>query len=217
MTDLNQVAPAAANDSGTLLVQDVSTTQKNGIGETVRVKVGEFTSYIPSLKDFGLNIEPTGTAEDGSLIYSGNAESWLYTAIAAQAKTQARNKLQPKTATLRTGSTMPQTFAEVIEPTDLRASGTQMAERSQLHKAFTAFAFSLGKSENVSKLIVTLFKSPDSLMIQAEKIKQGMIDYVTQFGEAMVEAGTLTDYQAGMLQTVIEAASMDADSLADEF
>ena len=159
MTDLNQAVPAAANDSGTLLVQDVSTTQKNGIGETVRVKVGEFTSYIPSLKDFGLSIEPT----------------------------------------------------------DLRASGTQMAERSQLHKAFTAFAFSLGKSENVSKLIVTLFKSPDSLMIQAQKIKDGMIEYVTQFGEAMVEAGTLTDYQAGMLQTVIEAASMDADSLADEF
>ena len=38
-----------------------------------------------------------------------------------------------------------------------------------------------------------------------------------EIDQAMVEAGTLTDYQAGMLQTVIEAASMDADSLADEF
>lgn len=216
MSDLNQVAPAAAQ-TGTMLEQDVSVTKKNATGETVREKIGSFTSYIPSLADFGIQEAPTGTAEDGSLVYGSNAANWLYTAIAAQAKTQARNKLQPKTATVRTGSTMPTTFVEVIEPTDLRASGTQMAERSALHKAFTAYAFTLGKSENVSKLIVTLFKTPDSLMIQAQKIKDGMIEYVTQFGEAMLEAGTLTDYQANMLQTVIEAASVDADSLADEF
>lgn len=204
-------------NTGTLLVQEVSTIVKNALGENERQKIGEFTSYIPSLADFGIQSEPTGKAEDGTLTYASIADNWLYSAVVAQAKTQARNRLQPKSAEVRTGATMPITFEQVIEPVDVRASGTQMVERSQLHKAFTAYAASLGKSENVTKLIVTLFKTPDSLMIQNDKIKQGMIAYVEEFGAAMMEAGTLTDYQARMLEQVIDAASLDADSLADEF
>lgn len=216
MTNSN-VAVAVSAGMGTLLAQEVSSVVKNALGESTREKIGEFVSYIPALADFGIAAEPTGKAEDGTLVYGSIAENWLYSAVVAQAKTQARNRLQPKTAEVRTGATMPQTFEQVIEPQEARASGTQMAERSALHKAFTAYASSLGKSENVTKLIVTLFKTPDSLMIQNEKVKQGMIAYVEAFGQAMVEAETLTDYQARMLEQIIDAASLDADSLADEF
>ena len=81
-----------------------------------RVELSKQTIFCPTLKDFGIAVEPVRVEEDGSPVYESNEANWLYTAIQQQVKAQARNKIVPQSDTLRPGAKVAESLAELVAP-----------------------------------------------------------------------------------------------------
>ena len=199
-----------------LIVTNEVSQQVEGKG---RVKVGEWSSYIPSLEEFGLAVIPKlkadGTpdlTEDGLYQYEGLAEAFLYRSVVSTCKADARNKLQTKTATLRPGCKMPENFVEVITPSERQAS-VVFAERRALIAAWSEFVSNLPKSEGVKKLAISFFNQPEGLLAQPENVRNAVLGWVNEFGEALVNAEQLSEWQASFLQKIAEYCEQDPAEL----
>lgn len=194
--------------TGALITTAVS---KQNAATSKRELIGTYTSYLPSLKEFGLAFEGKEVKNDaGEFLgfdYSehGHAATWLGNAVEAAAKGQARNKLLPQTADLRPGAKMPENFLEVITPSEGRSGSTILAERHALFASWAEFVKGLDKSDNVKRLLVLFVKQPDALLTQGEKIKDATKAYLTEFGQLLAEKDSLTDWQTTYLSSIIDA------------
>lgn len=191
------------------------TTIKLPISKTVEVngankreQIGAIEVYCPSLSEFGLPVEPTGQEEDGALIYAGQAESFLYTAIVAAVKTAARNKFVSGTDTLRVGAKIAETLAELIAPA-ISNKGAALVERRALLDMFKQWAATTGRNEAVQKMLLMMLDKTDNLLLQ-DADKRGKIkQYFVDFGNATAER--LTDWQAAYIGSAI--ATCDGEEL----
>lgn len=193
---------------GTMITTKVSKTEGKQ-----RVEVGEYAFYLPQLSEFGIAANVKEVKDDaGNVIgfeYETHALNWLQSAVEAAARQTSRNKLVPQTATLRPGAKLPTTLDELVAPSEGRSGSVTLAERAALLSAWGDYVQALeGRSENVKKLLVLFVKTPDSLLTQPEKIKAVTQDLVTQFGSALAEKGSLTEYQGNYLAKVIEACEV---------
>lgn len=189
------------------MIQAVVSELKDG----ARQAIGSYSFYLPTLKEFGIDVEAKpvyeGEGDEKQLVgfeYEGNAHNYLGKAVEAAVRANARNKLLPKTATLRPGAKMPENFAEVITPSEGRGGSVVLAERQTLFGAWAAWVAKLERPESVRKLLVLFVKQPDALLTQPEKIKQTTEALITQFATEAAEAGKLTEYQAEYLNKVVE-------------
>lgn len=172
-----------------------------------RQELGKLSIFCPSLKDFGINVEPVRQEEDGSLVYESNEANWLYTAIQQQVKAQARNKFVPQTDTLRPGAKVAESLAELTAPSTGN-KGAALVEKRTLLEMFRSWLASTGKNEAVQKLLGTMLASPDNLLLQEADKRAKIKAYFEQFGEAHSEQ--LTDWQVQYLTTAIESCDGDA-------
>lgn len=191
--------------TGTIVTSVVSEL-KDG----ARQAIGSYSFYLPTLQEFGIQAEAKpvyeGEGDDKKVVgfeYEGNALNFLGKAVDQAVRAMARNRLMPKSATLRPGTKMPENFTEVITPTEGRQGGA-LAERHALFAAWTSYVQGLERPENVKKLLVLFVKTPDALLTQPEKIKTTTEQLVTDFGTKMGEAGSLTEWQANHLALVVE-------------
>lgn len=189
------------------LIKSVVSELKDG----ARAPLGSYSFYLPTLAEFGIQVEAKpvveGEGEAAVVVgyeYEGNAMNFLGKAVDAAVRAMARNKLLPKSATLRPGSKMPETFEEVIAPSEGRGGSVILAERQSLFASWTGYVQGLERPENVKKLLVLFVKTPDALLTQPEKIKTTTQALVTDFAQKLAEAGSLTEWQANHLNTVVE-------------
>lgn len=200
-------------DNGTVVEQEVSEL-KNGKREAM----GTYPCFIPTLAAFGLTsatfkADAEGNPEldeNGLVQYDGLAEQFLYSAVVSAAKTVSRNKLMPKTATLRAGSKFPETLEELITPT-VRSGSAVLAERHALNALWAEFMEAQGKAPAVTKLAISFMKQPEALMTQPEKVTAAMQNWLGAFLEQ--HGSTLTDWQANHLTSVVEACEADASAM----
>ena len=199
---------------GTMIVSTVSEL-KDG----ARKAIGSYSFYLPTLAEFGIQAEAKpvyeGEGEEKQIVgyeYEGNALNFLGKAVDAAVRAMARNKLLPKSATLRPGAKMPENFLEVITPGEGRGGSAVLAERHALFAAWTSFVNGLERPENVKKLLILFVKTPDALLTQPEKIKTTTEALVTQFATAAAEAGSLTEWQANHLNGVIENCAENGEA-----
>ena len=192
---------------------EVSKTEKVA-GKNQYVKVGEVDVHFPTLEEvagFVQSAKVMKTGDDGIPEYEGAEANWLMTAIMAYTKANARNKLVSGTVELKDGLKIPETWAEFTAETG--RSGEALAIMREAKAEFAEWISKQGKSENITKVLITLFNNRAALELQGEANKGKMQAYVESFAESLSEE-KLERLQKP-IENVLEACSSSADALAE--
>lgn len=180
---------------------------KMAVSKTVngkREEVGVQELFAPTLAEIiaaVTNAEPTGQDEKtGELVYEGRVESFLYSALIAQVKANARNKFMPGSTDLRPNAKLPETLEELVAPT-VSNKGQALAERRALMDMFKEYAAGLAKPDAIKAALVMLFDKPDNLVLQDADKRAKIKPYFEEFGNSVAER--LTDWQANYIEAVL--------------
>lgn len=196
-----------ASESGCFnLKQDVTTTGPDG---KTRVKVGEYQTLIPTVERFMSEVEGakvTGADEDGLPVYDKDAANWLFRAIVQLAKTEARNKLQPKTAELKAGAKLAETFAELVAP-PAHSGSTVLAELADLARNFAAYLAAKGLPAAAVASISQLIRQQNLINLQSDVVKTKLAEWLGDYATLAAESGALTAYQESAVIKVIDIAT----------
>ena len=210
-------ATTHANEVGCFnLNQDVSTTGPDG---KTRVKVGEYNCLIPTVERFMTEVDGakvTGADDDGLPVYDKDAANWLFRAIMQLAKTEARNKLQPKTAELKPGAKLPETFAELVAPPAANGS-TVLAELAELARNFAAYLAAKGIPAAAIASLSQLVRQQNLISFQGDNVKAKFAEWLGEYATTAAESGALTAYQESAVIKAIDIATGNdqAESLDD--
>lgn len=188
-------APSFVN----LLTMEVSKNIQKG-GQTVREVVGSVSTFLPGLKDFGIDVEPVSVNEEGVPSYAELTHNWLQTAITQLTKANARNRLKSGTTELKPGAKLPESLLELVTPSE--NNSTVLAERRGLFDFFKAYLATQDKSDTVKRLLSTFLEKPEMLAIQPEEQRAKIKPYFEAFGAEYDER--FTEWQGNYLLGVIE-------------
>lgn len=181
-------------------------TKENGAYKLV----GSIDVFYPTLKDLGLDVEPSKVSEEGFPVYSDDKHQYVFDSILAAVKAQARNRLQPGTANLKDGLKIASTVEELL------ASGGNTGEALKVLRemlaAFKAWLPSTGKSAAVQAAVYDLVSNRKTIALQSDDKKEKLRGYIANF------AATLTEAQAGAWAnnlTKLDEACNAVDALDD--
>lgn len=154
---------------------------------SVRVKIGEVAIVIPTLEDIAAQVVGAKVKEeqDGLPVYDNDVANWVQSAMEAAAKAAARNKLKPGTVDLRDGQKIATNWEEFCAESDRGGNGAALALLREVKDLFSKYVAGLGKSEQVQKVLVTLFSSRTSLAAATVDTKQKMKAYVEAFAATL--------------------------------
>lgn len=174
------------------------------------VKQGEVALTVPVLEDIaGFVAGAKITAEeDGLPVYDTDEANFVMSALLASVKASARNKLQPGTADLKPGLSIPTNWAELCAEGERGGNGQALQLAREVKDAFNTWANSLGKSETVVKVMVSYFSNRTALELATADHKAKLKAYVEQFAESLDEP-TLEKY-SGNIEKVIETCDTGA-------
>ena len=150
------------------------------------VKVGTVDIFYPTVEEiagFCQGAKVVKTGEDGIAEYESPEANWIQTAIMSYAKANARNKLVSGTCDLKDGLKIPETWAEFTAETG--RSGEALAILREAKAEFTDWISKQGKSEAVTKVLITLFNNRAALELQTPANKAKMLGYVESFAESL--------------------------------
>lgn len=176
--------------------------EKDGVMQYV--KQGEIVVFYPELTDLGIDIAPVKDDAEGFPVYSDEKVQYVFDAVLAAVKAQARNKLVSGTATLKAGLSIASTVEELLESGGNK--GEALAILREFYAAFKAWLPSTKKSEKVQAAVLDLAKNKVGLLMQTEEKKQKFLVYLTDF------AASLTPEQASRFTRPMEALNEAATS-----
>lgn len=188
----------------------LSTAVNIEVAQTVdskRIKVGELDIFAPSLRAFGIDIDPVGVEDDGSLKYAELPVQWLYGAVLAAVKSNARNKLQKGSVELKPGNKIATTLEELITPAE--SGSAVLAERRTLIELFKGYLAGLDKAENVKRLLLTFLEKPETLALQPAEQRAKIQVYFLEFGDKVEDK--LTAWQGDYLVNVLAQCQPEAE------
>ncbi len=171
-------------------------------------KVGEVPVYFPLFSELDIPVESTKTDEDGMPVFENEKHGFVYAAVVAAVKAQARNKLVSGTATLKAGLTIAETVEELLETGGNK--GEALAAIRECLAAFKAWLPSTGKPEKTQAALLQLMKSKDALSIQSEEKKQKFSVYVQDFA-ASLKPEQVSRFERHL--TAINDACQEGDAL----
>ena len=152
------------------------------------VAQGKIEVFYPTLDELGLNVQPEKEDEEGFPVYSDEKVQYVFDAVLAAVKAQARNKLVSGTANLKPGLSIASSVEELLESGGNK--GDALAAVREFLAAFKAWLPKTGKSEKVQAAVYELARNKASVMLQADDKKQKFAQYLADF------ASTLTEEQA---------------------
>lgn len=194
----------------TAIQMKVSTTVKDASGKGQREEVGAVELFAPTLQELGLAYEPKEQdKETNELVYEDRTAQFLYNAIVAAVKANARNKFLPGTVDLRPGATLPSNLEELVAPT-VSNKGQALAELRTLKEMFKEFATGLAKPDAIKQALIQLFGSESNLSLMEASKRAKIKPYFEEFGNAVAER--LTDWQVNYINGILEAC--DKEDLA---
>lgn len=171
-------------------------------------EVGKIGIPIPTLEAFGVQAEKRERKEedgedDGLPLYKDDKMDWLFGAVVAAAKMQARNKLIPGTADLKDNNKIAQNFEELTAESERRGNAEALKLAKEMRTAFASYVQTLGKTTQTQAVLIGLFGNKQALSLQADDKKAKFKDYLSKFAETLEEAD-IVRYQKGL--TAIEEA-----------
>lgn len=176
-------------------------------------KIGEITIPVPTLEAFGITAEIRPRTEDdgpddGLPLYKDDKLDWLFGAVVAQCKAQARNKLISGTVELKDGQKIAATFEELTAEGERKGNAEALKLAKEIVTSFAAFVQGLGKSAQTQAVLVGLFKNKQALTLQDAETKGKFKKYLSDYAATLNEQD-LTRY-AKYLGGVEEAAAATA-------
>ena len=150
------------------------------------ILVGTVPIFYPTVEEiagFCQAAKVVKTDEDGIAEYESAEANWIQTAILSYAKANARNKLVSGTCDLKDGLKIPETWAEFTAETG--RSGEALAILREAKAEFAEWIAKQGKSEAVTKTLITLFNNKAALELQTPANKAKMLTYVESFAESL--------------------------------
>lgn len=157
------------------------------------VVVGSVEVPMFSLKEFGIDVEPTGSDTGtpeapgtGLLIYADPKVQFAYDALCAATKADARNKLVSGTANLKPGAKIADTVDELIAKAE--RSGAALAIAREFLASFAKYlADKSGKSAAVQTLYNQMAKNRQTIALSSQARKDGMLHQLTAYMEQASE------------------------------
>lgn len=150
------------------------------------VKQGEVEIFYPLLNELGLNVEATGFDEDGFPTYADDKVQYVFDAVLAAVKANARNKLVSGTASLKPGLSIATSVEELLESGGNK--GDALAAVREFLAAFKAFLPSSGKSEKYQAAIYDMVKNKSAVAVATDDRKQKVAVMLAAFAETLDEA-----------------------------
>lgn len=154
-------------------------------GTNQYVKQGDVVVYYPTLKELGIEIEESKNDADGFPVYADEKVQYVFDAVLAAVKAQARNKLVSGTATLKPGLSIASTVDELLESGGNK--GDALAAAREFLAAFKAWLPTTGKSEKVQAAVYELARNKAAVSIQSDEKKQKFSVYLGNFAESLTE------------------------------
>lgn len=176
------------------------------------VKVGEVAIHYPTMDDivgFVQTAKVVKAGEDGVPEYDSAEANWVQTAILSYAKANGRNKLVSGSIDLKDGLKIPETWAEFTAETG--RSGEALAIMREAKADFAEWIIKQGKSEAVTKVLITLFNNRAALELQTTANKGKMQAYVEQFAESL--SPEKLDRLQKPIENVLEACTAEVMDL----
>ena len=152
------------------------------------VAQGKIEVFYPTLDELGLSVVADKQDEEGFPVYSDEKIQYVFDAVLAAVKAQARNKLVSGTANIKPGFSIASSVEELLESGGNK--GDALAAVREFLAAFKAWLPKTGKSEKVQAAVYELARNKASVMLQTDDKKQKFAQYLADF------ASTLTEEQA---------------------
>ncbi len=149
------------------------------------VAKGKIEVFYPTLDELGLNITAEKEDDEGFPVYSDEKVQYVFDAVLAAVKAQARNKLVSGTATLKPGLSIASSVEELLESGGNK--GDALAAVREFLAAFKAWLPKTGKSEKVQAAVYELARNKASVMLQADDKKQKFAQYLADFAQTLTE------------------------------
>lgn len=169
------------------LAVEVSKKVSLGPDKNEYQKVGDISIPIPTLEAFGVEAKIKETGEDGLPVYEDENKDWLFGAVVAACKAQARNKLVSGTAELKEGQKIAENFEELTAEGERRGNAEALKLAKEVQVAFAAFVQTLGKSAQAQAVLVGLFRNKQALALQNDETKGKFKNYLSKFAESLEE------------------------------
>lgn len=174
-------------------------------------KVGEVELPVFGLEEFGLDVQATGKDEEGLPTYATDALNWVFSAVFAAIKADARNKLVSGTATLKPGQKIASTIAELIAKSE--RTGAALAIAREFVKDFAAYlATRSGKNANVQAVLLSMVKNRATIPLSSEARRNALLAQLSAFAETLDEEA-IAKYQNIIL--AISEACTAVEELSD--
>lgn len=188
----------------------------NANGKNERELVGSVDIYVPTLAE----LVPTAVQavdkdnkplfdDDGLPVYTETSLNWVQSAIYAQTKAQARNKLKPSTIDLKDGAKIAETWEE-LTAVNVGGGAEHLALIREVKALFAKWASGLGKSKQAYDNMTDYFNSPKTLEVAKATVKEKMVSYLSDFVD------TLTDADAAKYSSYLEKVEASATGEAQE-
>lgn len=176
-----------------------------------RVEVGKVQIPVPTLKDFGLDVEPVKVLEDGRAEYATDAQNWLYTQILQGAVKKARNSLESGTVDFKAGYDK---FADTLESLCAPSVNGGNAEAAlaitEFKKAFKEWLAGQGIAANAQAFLNAQVANPKGLAMQSDAIRGKVEARISSFVEENAETELLAK------QTVVNYITKLVDACESE-
>jgi len=149
------------------------------------VKQGEVEVFYPLLNELGLSVETDKFDDEGFPVYGDEKVQYVFDAVIAAVKAQARNKLVSGTATLKPGLVIASTVEELMESGGNK--GDALAAVREFLAAFKTWLPSTGKSEKLQAAVYELARNKAAISLQSDDKKSKFAGYLAQFAETLSE------------------------------
>ena len=174
------------------------------------VKQGTVEVFYPLLNELGCVVEADKVDDEGFPIYADEKVQYVFDAVLAAVKAQARNKLVSGTATLKAGLTIASTVEELLESGGNK--GDALAANREFLASFKAWLPSTGKSEKVQAAVYELARNKSAVAIQSDDKKAKFAVYLADFA-ATLDADKATRYSRPLIN--LNDACEAGDALDD--
>jgi hypothetical protein len=210
MSEVAQAIVKAVSEGWRNLKLDVSKKVSVGPDKNEYQKVGDVILPIPTLEAFGIKAEIRPRTEDdgeddGLPLYKEENLDWLFGAVVASCKMQARNKLVSGTAELKEGQKIAETFEELVKEGERKGNAEALKLAKEAVSSFSAYVQGLGKTVQTQAMLIGLFRNRQALSLQPDTAKEKFKGYLTAYAETLSE-GDLGRYQK-ILMAIEEACA----------
>lgn len=172
--------------------------------------VGAVVVNYPLLSELGFDVEPTKFDADNLPVYADEKAQYLFDALFASVKANARNKLVSGSVALKDGLKIAETVEELLAVGE--RNGMALQNLRDLLAKFKAWLPATGKNSATQQALYDLVSNRKALALASDIVKGKVSNYLADFAESLTDADAEL---YGRILTALDDACSSVDALDD--